>query len=339
MKRHTRPAAGALLSVIAVIALAACGSSSSNSSSSTSSAAASGSGTTSAPAKTGGTVTLLMGGAPQSLDPGMDYTTQGAEALWVTYTGLTTYAHAQGVAGSKLIPGLATALPTISNGGKTYTATLRKGLVFSNGKPVKASDFAWTVERAIKIPWGGSGAFLTSQIKGAQAFSNGKAKTISGIKTDNATGKITVNLNQPYGPFDNVLAFPVDGSRSVGHADEERADQPAPGRRALQDHQHRPEPGMGVGAQPRVRQGADPWHPRGEGERPGQAVDERPVERAVGAQQHRRRLRLGRHDPRQPAAADQSQGIRPLLAGQPRWFDLLHLHECDAEAVQQPARS
>ena len=105
MKRHTRPAAGALLSVIAVIALAACGSSSSNSSSSTSSAAASGSGTTSAPAKTGGTVTLLMGGAPQSLDPGMDYTTQGAEALWVTYTGLTTYAHAQGVAGSKLIPG------------------------------------------------------------------------------------------------------------------------------------------------------------------------------------------------------------------------------------------
>ncbi len=137
-----------------------------------------------------------MGGAPQSLDPGMDYTTQGAEALWVTYTGLTSYAHAAGVAGSKLIPGLATALPTISDGGKTYTATLRKGLKFSNGQPVKASDFTWTVERAIKIPWGGSGAFLTSQIAGAMAYSTGKAKTISGITTNNSTGKIVIHLNR-----------------------------------------------------------------------------------------------------------------------------------------------
>ena len=116
MKRHTRPWAVVLLSVIAAVALAACGSSSSSSSSS--SAAASSSGSSSGSTKAG-TVTILMGGAPQSLDPGMDYTTQGAEALWVTYTGLTTYRHAAGVAGAQLIPGLATALPTISNGGKT----------------------------------------------------------------------------------------------------------------------------------------------------------------------------------------------------------------------------
>src|SRR6202044_423932 len=103
-------------------------------------------------------------------------------------TGLTTYKHASGAAGGNLIPGLATALPTISNGGKTYTVTLRKGLVFSNGTPVKASDFAYTVERAIKIPWGGSGSFITPVIVGASAFSAGKAKTISGITTDDATG-------------------------------------------------------------------------------------------------------------------------------------------------------
>ena len=80
----------------------------------------------------------------------------GRRGQWVAYTGLTTYAHANGVPGSELIPGLATALPTISNGGKTYTVTLRKGLMYSNGEPVKASDFAYTVERALKIPWGGS---------------------------------------------------------------------------------------------------------------------------------------------------------------------------------------
>ena len=229
MKRNTRPIAAIVLSVIAAVVLGACGSSSSSSSSAPASGASSGTGTTSGTAKTGGTVTLLMGGAPQSLDPGMDYTTQGAEALWVTYTGLTSYAHAAGVAGSKLIPGLATALPTISNGGKTYTATLRKGLVYSNGKPVKASDFLWTVERAIKIPWGGSGAFLTSQIQGAQDYSSGKAKTISGIKTDNATGKITITLDQPYGPFDNVLAFPSMGLVPSGTPMKNLPTNPPPG--------------------------------------------------------------------------------------------------------------
>jgi peptide/nickel transport system substrate-binding protein len=161
----------------------------------------------STPAKAGGTVTLVYGTAPQSLDPGLDYTTQGAEILWVTYTGLTSYAHANGLAGTKLIPGLATALPKISDGGKTYTATLRKGLVYSNGKPVKASDFAYAVERAIKIPWGGAGSFIIPNIVGAPAFAAGKAKSISGITTDDASGKIVIHLVAPYGPLDNVLAF------------------------------------------------------------------------------------------------------------------------------------
>ena len=109
---------------------------------------------------------MVQGTAPQSLDPGLDYTTQGSEINWLVYTGLTTYARKPGIAGTDLIPGLATALPMISNGGKTYTVTLRKGLKFSNGDPVVASDFTYTVERAIKIPWGGSGAFITPDIVG-----------------------------------------------------------------------------------------------------------------------------------------------------------------------------
>lgn len=73
------------------------------------------------------TLKMLMGSAPQSLDPGLDYTTEGAEVNWLVYTGLTTYVHASGNAGTRLIPGLATALPVVSDGGKMYTATLRKG--------------------------------------------------------------------------------------------------------------------------------------------------------------------------------------------------------------------
>jgi len=174
-------------------------------------------------------VQLVMGTAPQSLDPGLDYTTQGSEVNWLVYTGLTTYKHASGAAGGNLIAGLGTALPTISDGGKTYTVTLRKGLVFSNGKPVVASDFLYTVERAIKIPWGGSGSFITPVIVGATAFSTGKSKTISGITTNDATGKIVIHLTAPYGPFDNVLAFPALGIIPTGTPMTAQPTSPPPG--------------------------------------------------------------------------------------------------------------
>ena len=149
---------------------------------------------------------MVEGTYPDSLDPGFNYVTQGAEVNWNVYTPLVTYAHKSGTAGAGLIPGLCTALPKITDGGKTYTCTLRKGQVYSNGAPVKANGFTYAVMRAVKIPWGGAGSFLDPVIKGAAAFAAGKAKTISGIDADNKTGKITIHLVAPYGAFDNVLA-------------------------------------------------------------------------------------------------------------------------------------
>lgn len=160
--------------------------------------------------KSGGTVTVLMGTAPDSLDPGLGALTQSYEATWIAYTGLVTYAHASGEAGTKLIPGLAESLPAVSADGKTYTFTLRKGLVYSNGAPVKASDFSHTIERAIKLGWGNK-SFLTENIAGGETFDKGKASSISGIETDDATGKIAIKLVAPYGPLLNVLAFPAAG--------------------------------------------------------------------------------------------------------------------------------
>ncbi|HEX5307656.1 MAG TPA: ABC transporter substrate-binding protein [Solirubrobacteraceae bacterium] len=151
-----------------------------------------------------------MGTAPDSLDPGLGALTQSYEATWITYTGLVTYAHASGEAGTRLTPGLAEALPIVSGGGKTYGFKLRKGLVYSDGTPVKAADFTHTIERTIKLGWGNA-SFLTENIVGAEAYAAGKAHSISGIHTDNATGSIVVDLNAPYGPFLNVLAFPAAG--------------------------------------------------------------------------------------------------------------------------------
>jgi peptide/nickel transport system substrate-binding protein len=221
MSRKFRSAIAGLLAVGLAITLAACGSSSKSTSTS--------SPTASSGVKSGGTVTMVMGVAPQSLDPGLDYTTQGTEVNWLVYTGLTTYAHKNGNAGAQLIPGLATALPVISDGGKTYTVTLRKGLKFSNGVPLKATDFTYAIERSIKIPWGGSGSFITPVISGAAAYAAGKAKTISGIDADNATGKIVIHLVKAYGPFDNVLAFPSEAPIPAGFPMKVEPTSPPPG--------------------------------------------------------------------------------------------------------------
>jgi peptide/nickel transport system substrate-binding protein len=170
----------------------------------------------------------VFGTAPDSLDPGMGYTTQALAPDQVAYIPLLDYAHEAGAAGGTLIPGLATALPTISPDGKTYTMTLRSGLRFSNGTPAKASTFTYAVERALKIPWGGS-SFITGNVVGANAYANGKAKTISGITTNDATGQITIKLISPYGAFSNVLAFPSFAPIPIGTPFKNEPASPPPG--------------------------------------------------------------------------------------------------------------
>ncbi len=198
MRKYRRPL-WAVVAVVMALAVAACGSSGSSSSASSS---ASSSGTASG--KSGGTATVVAGVYPQSLDPSIDFTTQGAEVHWLTHLGAYSFAHASGAAGTQLIPAIATALPTVSDGGKTYTFTVRKGLKYSDGSVVKASDFAFSVERALKLGWSAAG-FVTSTVAGASDYAKGKAKSVSGITTDDSTGKVTVHLIQPYGAFADVL--------------------------------------------------------------------------------------------------------------------------------------
>ncbi len=116
MKRHLRPL-GASLLCAAVVALAAC-----SSSTSSGTTAASGSASSSS-SQNGGTITIVSGTAPLSADQGLDFTTQGNELYSVVNTPLLTFK--RGVQGVRRIAdpcrGWRKALPTVSNGGKTYT--------------------------------------------------------------------------------------------------------------------------------------------------------------------------------------------------------------------------
>ncbi|HVW17117.1 MAG TPA: ABC transporter substrate-binding protein [Solirubrobacteraceae bacterium] len=172
------------------------------------------------------TINYVEGTAPDYLDPQLGYTTQAWEVHWLTNIGLYTYAHANGQAGTKLIPGIAKAQPHVSADGKTYTVQVRSGLKYSDGTPVKAEDFAYSIERAIKLGWGGK-SFYTGYIVGADAFDKGKAKSISGIKTSGST--ITIKLTTAYGAFENVLALPPSGFVPSGTAMKNLSSSPPPG--------------------------------------------------------------------------------------------------------------
>ena len=81
------------------------------------------------------------------LDPQQAYTGQAWWAMYDVYETLLTYRHVDGAAGYKLVPGLAQSMPTVSGHGKVYKFTLRKGLKYSDGSPVLASDFKWAIKR------------------------------------------------------------------------------------------------------------------------------------------------------------------------------------------------
>src|ERR671910_539795 len=158
-------------------------------------------------AKKGGSITISQTSQPDYMDPALTYTVNGIEPLWLVYTPLITYAREEGQPGAKLIPGLAEDLPEISEDGLTYKLTLRKGLKYSDGSPVKAADFEHTIKRVLNLESGGSAFYLV--IDGAQEYLDaGKPDgDISGIETNDDTGKITITLTEPDGSFSHVLAM------------------------------------------------------------------------------------------------------------------------------------
>jgi peptide/nickel transport system substrate-binding protein len=199
-----RPLAAVCLGV-GVISIAACGSAKGSSpvaATRTSTASAAHAGR--ANGKTFPVFRVAIDSGIDYLDPGLSYTTEGWSVLWNVYLPLLGYKHVNGSDGATIVPYLARALPTISADGKTYTLWLRKGLKYSNGAPVKASDFKATIERDYEVDSTGGGFF--DNIVGAAQYGKAKKGSISGIETDDATGRITIHLLAPQGDFENILA-------------------------------------------------------------------------------------------------------------------------------------
>ena len=141
------------------------------------------------------------------LDPQQAYTGQSWWAMWNVYETLLTYRHVDGPAGYQLVPGLAQSLPTISNNGRVYKFTLRKGLKYSNGAAVHASDFKWAIKRGFLATGQGVGFYTDIQGTAGCAAGPKTCGNISGIITNNKKRTIVIKLSQPRGDFLTILAL------------------------------------------------------------------------------------------------------------------------------------
>ncbi len=144
----------------------------------------------------GGTLVLAWNGIGSSIDYAIDYD-QNWSILSMLGDGLTGYKHAAGAAGNTLVPDLAESLPKPTDGGKTYVFTLRPGIKYSTGRPVKASDFRGTIEREFKIH-GPVPNFYQGIVGGDACLAKPSSCDLSkGIVANDAKRTVTFHLAKP----------------------------------------------------------------------------------------------------------------------------------------------
>ena len=69
----------------------------------------------------------------------------------LAYDGLVAYRRVPGSAAGTLVGGLATRPPAPSQDGRTYVFTLRRGIRYSDGTPVRPGDFRASMERYLRV--------------------------------------------------------------------------------------------------------------------------------------------------------------------------------------------
>ena len=105
-------------------------------------------GPTAAEVKKGGTYRILNTSDFDHIDPALTYFTHSWNMQGATQLRMYYYPYVKGAASTRVAPMAAAGMPRVSNGGKTYTITIKRGFLFSNGQPVTAASFKRAFDRA-----------------------------------------------------------------------------------------------------------------------------------------------------------------------------------------------
>ena len=181
----------------------------------------------------GGTLRVLSSSPmPRHIDTATAYAPELWTTLALTNDGLVGWRRVGGQAGTEMVPDLAVSLPTVSDDGRTYTFQLRRGVRYSNGQLLKASDVRYSLERVHKVrprpeP---AAADLYRAIAGADRCNErpSRCDLSRGIVTDDRAGTVVFRLTTPDPEFLSKLALPFAYVVPAGTSVEEAGRRPLP---------------------------------------------------------------------------------------------------------------
>jgi YVTN family beta-propeller protein len=184
---------------------------------------------TSSLAHRGGTLRIAAGTGDEAFDtpdPGAAYRAGSWQLAWIVYDGLVAYRRTGGPSGNTVVPDLATALPVVQDGGRTYVFKLRNGIRYSNGASVKASDLRHAIERGYREQAGFTGI---AEISGASKCTKDACDLSRGIVADDGSRTITIHLDKPDPDFLFKLALPFGSFVPPGSPPIAKTKSPLPG--------------------------------------------------------------------------------------------------------------
>jgi YVTN family beta-propeller protein len=177
---------------------------------------------------TGGTLRVVSTVPRMSIDPALLYPDIGPQFAEATYDTLVTFQKTGGSSGLQLVPDLALAMPAVSAGGTVYTFTLRPGLRYSTGRPVRSQDFRYAIERVLDL--NPAAASFLDGIVGAAACVPGKLCDLArGVTADDPARTVTFRLTAPDPDFLDKLAFEFTAPVPPGIPPRDAGRDPVPG--------------------------------------------------------------------------------------------------------------
>ncbi|MDX6287263.1 MAG: peptide/nickel transport system substrate-binding protein [Frankiales bacterium] len=170
----------------------------------------------------GGTLQLSATGDCDYWDPARAYFAFCWNLERLLFRGLMAYKAVPGPDGSSVVADIATEAGKPSNGNKTWTYTLKKGLKFEDGSPITSKEVKYGVERVFAGDViNGGPTYLVTFLCPGKTDKTGACPTYAGPYKDKAADKLGLSsietpddntiifrLNQPFGDFNYLAAMP-----------------------------------------------------------------------------------------------------------------------------------
>jgi len=140
---------------------------------------------------------VVMTDTLHQIDPAAAVIPSDLIAQGLVFDGLTALRRSGGAEGTQVVPDLAETLPTPTNGGRTWTFRLRRGIRYANGRPVRPEDYRRGLERLIAgVAVSGSGTPSDAwKVIGATQCTPRRCDLSRGVITGRDT--VTFRLTEP----------------------------------------------------------------------------------------------------------------------------------------------